>query len=448
MNTSRDISPNLNYENKLKIVQVIQILLDRSDWLCYIDAGVRMSQINNDGRGIDPLTDGPDSDHSNFSPHSSTEETKSNLGKEDLLGSRSIVYRIAAGIVTLILLTVVVLALKGFLSDENGVIQSAAVNKIEPEIVPTATLSVQPAQLDVFQEVAYTGGIPRLALLHTNIPTRPRKEVETYVVQEGDTVFGIAEKFGLRPQTILWGNYFTLLDNPAFLRPGDVLNILPVDGVYHRWTAGEGLNGVAGYYGVTPADIINYPANKLNPDDIGDLGNPNIKEGTWLIVPNGERDFITWSAPQISRTDPSVAKVLGPGACGPVDGGPVGVGMFIYPTNDHTLSGYDYSPATNHYGLDFNGETGDPIYAVDNGVIVYAGWNDWGYGYMLVIDHGNGWQTLYAHLSDYFVGCGAWVNQGQTIAAMGSTGRSTGSHLHFEMRNASGGFVNPWNYLP
>lgn len=406
-----------------------------------------MSLNRDDDRGIDPLTDGPETDQKNFSPQSSTEETASKPDQQDLLGSRSLIYRIAAGVVTLILLAVVVLALKGFLSDENGVIQSSAA-KQDPELVPTATLSVQPSQLETIQEVAYTGGIPRLALLHTYIPTRPRKEVETYVVQEGDTVFGIAEKFGLRPQTILWGNYFILLDNPAFLRPGDVLNILPIDGVYHRWTAGEGLNGVAGYYGVTPADIIDYPPNKLNPDDIGELANPNIKEGSWLIVPNGERDYITWSAPQISRTDPSVAKVLGPGACGPVDGGPIGLGMFIYPANDHSLSGYDYSPETNHYGLDFNGETGDPIYAVDNGVIVYAGWNDWGYGYMVVVDHGNGWQSLYAHLSDYFVGCGAWVNQGQTIGAMGSTGRSSGSHLHFEMRNASGGYVNPHNYLP
>lgn len=406
-----------------------------------------MSQNKNNDRGYDPLTDGPELGQAKLSTPSSTEETRAIIPAQDVSGSRSIVFRIGAGIVTLILLVVVVLALKGFLRDGNGAVQSVTAQK-DQQVTPTATLDFQPPQLDTVQEVAYTIGIPRLAQLHTNIPTRPRKEVETYVVQEGDTVFGIAEKFGLTPQTILWGNYFTLFDNPAFLRPGDTLNILPVDGVYHRWSAGEGLNGVAGYYGVTPADIINYPANHLDEDTIGDLGNPNIKEGTWLIVPNGKRDFINWSAPQISRTDPSVAKVLGPGACGPVDGGPIGSGTFIYPTNDHFLSGYDYTPETNHYGLDFNGETGDPIYAVDSGVIVYAGWNDWGYGYMLVVDHGNGWQSLYAHLSDYFVGCGSWVNQGQTIAAMGSTGRSTGSHLHFELRNASGGYVNPWNYLP
>jgi LysM repeat protein len=126
------------------------------------------------------------------------------------------------------------------------------------------------------------GGIPRLAQVHTTIPSRPRQEVTKYTVVEGDTVFGIAEKFGLKPQTVLWSNYYVLLDNPHLLQPGQELNILPVDGTYHQWEQGEGLNGISSYYGVKPEDIINYPANKLDPATIGDFANPNIAPGTWL----------------------------------------------------------------------------------------------------------------------------------------------------------------------
>ncbi len=90
---------------------------------------------------------------------------------------------------------------------------------------------------------------------------------------------------------------------------------------------------------------------------------------------------------------------------------------------------------------------GNPIYAADSGVVVYAGWNDWGYGNVIVIDHGNGWQTLYAHLSQLYRRLRASVSQGASIAGMGSTGRSSGPHLHFELMNASGVRVNPWDFV-
>jgi murein DD-endopeptidase MepM/ murein hydrolase activator NlpD len=127
--------------------------------------------------------------------------------------------------------------------------------------------------------------------------------------------------------------------------------------------------------------------------------------------------------------------------------GPVGTGTFIWPTTEKYLSGYDYSPETNHWGIDVAGRLGNSIFATDNGVVVYAGWNDWGYGNVVVIDHGNGWQTLYAHLSAFNVDCGSYVYQGDTIGAMGSTGNSSGPHLHFEMRSDKYGRANPWNFL-
>jgi LysM repeat protein len=296
-------------------------------------------------------------------------------------------------------------------------------------------------------EMAF-GGIPRLADVHTTIPSRPRQEVIKYTVVEGDTVFGIAEKFGLKPETILWGNYYVLLDDPHALQPGQELNILPVDGTYHEWQPGEGLNGISQYYGVSPEDIINYPANHLDPSTIGDLAHPNIEPGTWLVVPGGRREFIAWSAPLgVTRENPASARVLGPGACDPISGGAVGFGTFIWPANSHYLSGFDYAPNANHWGIDIAGNTGEGVYATDAGVVVYAGWNNYGYGNMIMIDHGNNFQSLYAHLSGISVVCGQSVGQGDVIGAIGNTGRSSGSHLHFEIRALSS-WVNPWDVLP
>jgi murein DD-endopeptidase MepM/ murein hydrolase activator NlpD len=167
-----------------------------------------------------------------------------------------------------------------------------------------------------------------------------------------------------------------------------------------------------------------------------------------LVVPGGHRAFVTWSAPRITRDNPGVAKLLGPGSCGTIMDGAVGTGSFVWPANNHWLSGYDFSPSTNHYGIDIAGGLGDAIYASDNGVVVYSGWNNWGYGYVVVIDHGGGWQTLYAHMSSISVGCGQSVYQGGVIGAFGSTGNSSGPHLHFEMLSESYGKVNPWNFLP
>lgn len=290
------------------------------------------------------------------------------------------------------------------------------------------------------------GGLYRLTTLHTNMPTRPRLSIQKYTVVAGDTIFGIAEKFNLQPETIMWSNYYTLNDDPHKLRPGQELNILPVNGVYYEWHAGDGLNGVAEYYHVTPDAIVDYPGNNLSAGTIGDYAAPNIAPGTWLVIPGGTREFIVWSAPRITRENPAVANVLGAGACAPVTEGPIGNGTYVWPTSEHYISGFDYSPETNHGGIDIGGKIGNPIYATDAGVVVYAGWNDWGYGNMVVIDHGNGWQSLYAHMSVLNVGCGSYVYQGDLLGGMGSTGNSSGPHLHFELRSESVR-VNPLNFV-
>lgn len=311
---------------------------------------------------------------------------------------------------------------------------------------PTPVVEIEEVAL-VALDVEYEG-IPRMAQPFTTIPSRPRQEVTTYTVQEGDTIFGISEKFSLEPETILWGNYSILQDNPHALQPDQELNILPVDGTYYEWQDGDGLNGVSTFFGVSPEDIINFPGNNLDAETISDFTRPNIEPGTMLVVPGGRREFVSWSAPLgITREDPALARVLGPGACDPVAGGAVGFGNYVWPTNKHYLSGFDYSPKSNHWGIDLAGSEGEGVYATDAGVVVYSGWNNYGYGNMIMIDHGNGFQSLYAHLSDLYRFCGQSVGQGEGIGAIGSTGRSSGAHLHFEIMSATYKF-NPFDVLP
>lgn len=362
------------------------------------------------------------------------------MGRLVEMGLGEPLIKIGANIFSIAALVLVVILARTFYRPA-GELPEAAEESAGPVVNDAAPVNVPGTDISI------AAGIDRSAQLHTNIPSRPRNELSTYVVQDGDTVFGIAEKFGLKPETILWGNYNILLDDPHSLMPGQELTILPVDGMYWEWLGGIPFGEWARFYGVSAADVIEYPGNNIDPNTVGDYENANIKTGTWLIIPGGKRDFVSWSAPLgVTRENPASARVLGEGACDPVSGGAVGYGNFIYPTNKHYLSGFDFSPQTNHNGLDFAGETGEAVYASDAGVIVYAGWNDYGYGNMVMIDHGNSFQSLYAHLSAFNVGCGQSVGQGEVIGAVGSTGRSSGSHLHFEIM--AGMKVNPWDYLP
>lgn len=336
-------------------------------------------------------------------------------------------------------LLVVVLALA------IGLASFPAAGQAEPSDEPAepAALVVEPV-LPNFVPVSSTG-VRRLAEVNTLIPTRQRFNILKYEVQQGDTLFGIADRFGLKPETVLWGNYDVLEDNPHSLQPGQELNIPPVDGTLYSWNLGDGLVGVASFFGVTPQDILDWPGNDL-PQDL-DLLNPDIQPGTLLMIPGGTRETVDWRAPRITRANPASARILGPGYCGEVYDGPVGSGAFIWPTSSRWISGYTYDPVV-HPAIDIGGTTGDPVHATDAGVVVYAGWHNGGYGNVVVIDHGNGWQSLYAHLSSVAVGCGDGLFQGNLIGAVGSTGNSTGSHLHFELMSDTYGKVDPRDFLP
>jgi len=288
-------------------------------------------------------------------------------------------------------------------------------------------------------------GIRRYAAINTIIPDRPSTDVSTYEVQPGDNLFMIADNFELKPETVLWGNYEVLQDNPQFLRPGQQLNILPVDGVYYQWTEDDTLSGVADFFGTTLEAILEYPGNGVDLYQVEADSKP-FEVGEWLIVPDGRRALKDWGPPAIVRTNPAVASYYGEGACGSIYEGAIGTGSFVWPTPGTYISGYDYSPGI-HPALDIAGAEGNAVFAADSGVVVYSGWSQYGYGVMIVIDHGTGWQTAYAHLSAAAVTCGQSVNRGSRIGAVGNTGNSSGAHLHFEMRSAVYGKVNPWNYV-
>lgn len=295
----------------------------------------------------------------------------------------------------------------------------------------------------------FSAGISRRASLDTIIPSRPRVGIETYTVAQGDTLFAIADKYGLQPQSILWYNFDLLEDNPNMIQPGQVLNIPPVDGVLHKYKLGESLAAIVDFYSYstdpTPQDIIEWPGNNLDPYETN-LDNPNIPDGTLLIIPNGSRELRDWGPPAISRDNPAVAAYYGPGACGAIGAGAIGNGSFVWPTSLKYLSGNDWNPPL-HNGIDIAGAEGNPVYATDSGVVVYAGASNVGFGNLLVIDHGTGYQSAYAHMSTIAVTCGQNVSQGEVVGTVGNTGNSTGPHLHFELLIYGFGKVNPWDYL-
>ena len=284
--------------------------------------------------------------------------------------------------------------------------------------------------------------VSRLITAGSTEPADFRTGVITYTVQSGDFLFAIADKFKIKPETILWSNYDTLKDNPEVILPGQVLNILPVDGLYYQWQAGDRLDTIAGKFGVAPEDIILWPGNYLSPTI--DVQNPDITPGMWLVVPGGHREFKPWEPPVLRSTGGTYWTFAGPGACTGVFSGPAGTGMWVLPTDSNWVGGNDYSAY--HHGVDLAIYMDEPLRAADRGVVVYAGWSTWGYGNLVVIDHGNGWQTVYGHMDRVDVGCGWTVQRGGVIGLGGTTGNSTGPHLHFEMV-LNGVRMNPHNYL-
>lgn len=315
---------------------------------------------------------------------------------------------------------------------------TAVVESTQPEAVKEQTSQL--TELPGFEPSGSVYSINRHSVPHTVIPTKARSGIEEYIVGPGDSVFSIAVKYNLQPETILWANSDQLQDNPNMLSVDMKLRIPPVDGVLYQWKPNDYVEKISGDFSVTPEDILTFPGNKL------DLTNPVIEAGQYVMIPGGEREFQQWIIPTVWRANAGATQsIAGPGSCSLDAGGAYGSGSFIWPTANTYLSGNDYW--SGHLGVDIATPTGMPVWAADSGLVVYSGSIGGGYGLMVMIDHGNGYHTLYAHNSDLVARCGQSVSQGQVIAYSGSTGNSTGPHLHFEVRY-NGGFINPWYVLP
>ena len=288
----------------------------------------------------------------------------------------------------------------------NNLLDSTFPRAAVPHMVSLPTAETEPGQQAVPQTLSQ----------------RSADEIVIYVVEAGDTIFGIADKFDLVPETIMWSND-SLANNPDLLSVGQELIILPVDGVYHQVGSGDTVAGIAATFKTDPEAVLNHPLNELDPEQ------PIIIPGQWLIVPNGSKPFVP-------RT---VTAYTGPVP----DNATIGSGSFGWPATGAVFQGYWSA----HPGIDIAAWIGAPVAAADSGHVVAAGWDNTGYGNSIVVDHGNGFQTLYAHLQDFWVSAGDNVTKGQQIGTMGNTGNSTGPHLHFEVRQ---GTVqrNPVGFLP
>lgn len=256
-----------------------------------------------------------------------------------------------------------------------------------------------------------------------------RGEIVEYEVLPGDTVGGIAEKFGVSEETVLWANEMKKTET---IKPGQTIKILPVTGVLHTVKKGETIYSVAKKYGLDEAEaqgIINYPFNEFVDDEKFTLA-----VGQTLMVPDGTvQDEKSPVAPRST-----LARQLTPDA-----GAVSAVGSLVWPASGRISQGFRFY----HQAIDIANKAGGAILAADAGTVTVAGWPDnYGYGNRVMIDHGNGMVTLYAHMSRIRVVVGQTVNRGDIIGDMGSTGRSTGTHLHFEVRQG-GGFLDPFTVL-
>lgn len=279
-------------------------------------------------------------------------------------------------------------------------------------------------------------GITRMAQVHTERPERPRFKVLKYTVQKGDTPWSISQQFDLRIESILWGNEGMSAD-AGDLQIDRVINILPTDGVLHTVSDIDTLDRLQLLHGVPYETIRNYPGNDLE----GVTHDAKLAVGQKIIVPGGLNPVV-WREP-----GPAVIPGKGRKSPGFYSGGLIftGTGYFTWPVSPIVITQPYWS---GHPAIDIDTYYRQPIFASDSGTVIFSGWDTTGYGNLIIVDHGNGYWTYYAHNSFNLVAAGQGVLQGEQIAESGSTGNSTGDHIDFRIRLEGGSFLNPANFLP
>lgn len=281
-----------------------------------------------------------------------------------------------------------------------------------------------PRQIETFDPNAAGVSLESFVNFKTYVSEKPRSEIIEYKVKSGETISQIAEKFNISSDTIKWAND---LESKDSIKPGQTLKIMPVSGIAATVKSGDTLESLAKKYNSSSQAILDFPFNDV-PDDF------KLKTGQLVIIPDGSPPEV----PSIRKPQPQYI-AQGPKSNSPSFVAPGG-GNFMWPTTFQQISTHF---AWWHPGIDMSNLSGPPVSSADGGTVVVAGWPDnYGYGNRVIVDHGNGYQTLYAHLSNIYVGVGQVVSRGQVVGQMGSTGRSTGTHLHFEIRY-KGVAVNP-----
>ncbi len=239
--------------------------------------------------------------------------------------------------------------------------------------------------------------------VQTQVSQKPRDQVIIYPVEKGDTLAKVADKFGVSIDTIKWANDL----RRDSLSIGQELKIPPVTGVVHKVREGETVYSIAKKYKTDAQKIVNFPFN-----DFADLDTFALNVGQTLVVPDG-----------VEPQAPAIIIPLPPVYAG-------GTGQFLWPVGG-IITQY---PVWYHMALDIANPAAPGIAAADSGVVTLVEYLRYGYGQHLIVNHGDGFSTLYAHLSEIYVKPGDQVARGQIIGKMGSSGRSTGTHLHFEVR--------------
>lgn len=272
--------------------------------------------------------------------------------------------------------------------------------------------------LDYLEETATTEVGEEAVTAPRVVPAR--ENIETYVVVEGDSLGRIAESFGLNLSTVLWSNG---LSYNSTIRPGQEIKILPIDGVLYKVKNGDTLSRIARNYSVDVETILT--SNSLVSAD-------RLSIGMELLLPGGE----PLSPASASRSSASIVNLFTAPSRSAVEG------EWIWPTDMHVITQYY---GWRHTGLDVDADYTTYSYASRSGVVIFSGWRR-GYGLTVEVDHGDGFVTRYAHHSENLVDVGDVVDAGEALAQSGTTGRSTGTHLHFEIIK-NGKFQNPLDYI-